>query len=165
MLACDTCQEWYHPRCVGIDDIKVELVDAFVCPRCPNTRTTWKTKCRSNRCFRPAIPPLTKCVFQLSSYPWGNLSDIRPSFFYAGTARLPAESPLLLESSRSGRSLRTRFFRKARPPTDPKASFSSRPPSRFLVAPLPPCRPSTPLPPSHQPSSNSPSISPPPAKR
>ncbi|KAF8314223.1 hypothetical protein DL93DRAFT_2032305, partial [Clavulina sp. PMI_390] len=34
MIACDQCDEWYHPGCVHLSDAQVELVDVFFCPRC-----------------------------------------------------------------------------------------------------------------------------------
>ncbi|CDZ97089.1 Uncharacterized PHD Zn-finger protein [Phaffia rhodozyma] len=63
MIACDMCAEWYHPKCVEIPEEEIELVDLFVCPKCHEEtaeKTTWRTKCRSADCFKPAVPPLTK---------------------------------------------------------------------------------------------------------
>lgn len=34
MMACDLCEDWYHPVCVGLPEDRVNLVGQFICPRC-----------------------------------------------------------------------------------------------------------------------------------
>lgn len=34
MIACDRCDEWYHPACVGMPEAEVDLVDQFICSSC-----------------------------------------------------------------------------------------------------------------------------------
>jgi len=68
MIACDRCDEWYHPGCVGMPELEVDLVDQFMCENCrksksvplicekianisflaedPSLKTTYKTRCR-----------------------------------------------------------------------------------------------------------------------
>ncbi|KAG8925768.1 hypothetical protein FRC02_009438 [Tulasnella sp. 418] len=62
MIACDNCDEWYHPKCVGLIEEDLELVDMFICPPCiaqnPNLQTTYKVSCV--QCRRPARLPLSK---------------------------------------------------------------------------------------------------------
>ncbi|KAF9270259.1 hypothetical protein L218DRAFT_952430 [Marasmius fiardii PR-910] len=51
MIACDSCDEWYHTNCVDMPDHVVELVDQFACPPCVaknpslNLKTTYKSRC------------------------------------------------------------------------------------------------------------------------
>ncbi|KAI3622093.1 phd transcription [Moniliophthora roreri] len=51
MIACDSCDEWYHTQCVEIPDQEVDLVDQFVCPVCiakhpeRKLQTTYKPRC------------------------------------------------------------------------------------------------------------------------
>jgi hypothetical protein len=34
MLACDTCDEWYHGRCVGVNRQQVTQLEKYVCFAC-----------------------------------------------------------------------------------------------------------------------------------
>lgn len=40
MIACDRCDEWYHPSCVGMPDQEVDLVDQFICEKCKKGEST-----------------------------------------------------------------------------------------------------------------------------
>ncbi|KAI0033155.1 hypothetical protein K488DRAFT_48234 [Vararia minispora EC-137] len=76
MIACDRCDEWYHPTCVNMPDLEVDLVDQFICPLCIqkephlNLRTTYKRRCHYglrhdnpdsvNACHKPARGALSK---------------------------------------------------------------------------------------------------------
>ncbi|KAF9512606.1 hypothetical protein BS47DRAFT_1047589 [Hydnum rufescens UP504] len=64
MVACDKCDEWYHPSCVHLDEKNVELVDKFFCPRCvaiePQLVTSYKPVCARPDCTHPARPPLSR---------------------------------------------------------------------------------------------------------
>ncbi|KIO33663.1 hypothetical protein M407DRAFT_186837 [Tulasnella calospora MUT 4182] len=64
MIACDNCDDWCHPGCVGLPETDLDLVDLFFCPACTashlNLRTTYKTACAQDSCRRPARLPLSK---------------------------------------------------------------------------------------------------------
>ncbi|KAK5125348.1 hypothetical protein LTR85_000457 [Meristemomyces frigidus] len=58
MIGCDgTCDDWYHGKCVGIEERDKNLIDKYMCPRCTNGgigRTSWKRVCRRHGCRQPA---------------------------------------------------------------------------------------------------------------
>lgn len=76
MIACDRCDEWYHPRCVGESEVGVDLVDQFICPLCIEKNphlplhTTYKRRClygtasvdpdSPKACHKPARGALSK---------------------------------------------------------------------------------------------------------
>ncbi|CAE6391258.1 unnamed protein product [Rhizoctonia solani] len=63
MIACDRCDDWYHPTCVNLPEFDVDLIDQFVCPLCVtkyNVRTTYKTRCAVKGCNKPARAPASK---------------------------------------------------------------------------------------------------------
>ena len=33
-IGCEKCKEWFHPRCVGLTDVKAEKMAKFICPNC-----------------------------------------------------------------------------------------------------------------------------------
>lgn len=33
-ICCDSCQDWFHGRCVGILQSEAENIDEYVCPNC-----------------------------------------------------------------------------------------------------------------------------------
>lgn len=35
-ICCDSCQDWFHGRCVGILQSEADNIDEYVCPRCQN---------------------------------------------------------------------------------------------------------------------------------
>ncbi|KAJ3875086.1 hypothetical protein F5051DRAFT_415031 [Lentinula edodes] len=51
MIACDSCDEWYHMKCVKIPEHMGDLVDQFFCPPCiaknlsADLKTTYKLRC------------------------------------------------------------------------------------------------------------------------
>ncbi|KZW02139.1 hypothetical protein EXIGLDRAFT_744856 [Exidia glandulosa HHB12029] len=53
MIACDKCDEWYHPACVDLPEHDVELIDQFVCPVCQSVNPTLQTSYKM-RCLRGA---------------------------------------------------------------------------------------------------------------
>ena len=58
MIGCDgRCDDWFHGKCVGIEERDKNLIDKFMCPRCTEAgvgRTTWKRICRRPGCRLPA---------------------------------------------------------------------------------------------------------------
>jgi COMPASS component SPP1 len=58
MIGCDgQCDDWFHGKCVGIEERDKNLIDKFMCPRCTEAgigRTTWKRICRRSGCRLPA---------------------------------------------------------------------------------------------------------------
>jgi COMPASS component SPP1 len=58
MIGCDgQCDDWFHGKCVGIEERDKNLIDKFICPRCTEAgvgRTTWKRICRRSGCRLPA---------------------------------------------------------------------------------------------------------------
>ncbi|KAJ1309499.1 hypothetical protein OPQ81_006274 [Rhizoctonia solani] len=63
MIACDRCDDWYHPNCVNLPELDVDLIDQFVCPLCVtkyNVHTTYKTRCAVKGCNKPARAPTSK---------------------------------------------------------------------------------------------------------
>ncbi|KAK9841640.1 hypothetical protein WJX74_009224 [Apatococcus lobatus] len=37
MVACEKCDEWYHPKCLGLTKAQATQMDAFVCSYCRKT--------------------------------------------------------------------------------------------------------------------------------
>ncbi|QRV99865.1 SET domain-containing protein [Ceratobasidium sp. AG-Ba] len=63
MIACDRCDDWYHPSCVKLPETDIDLIDQFVCPICVpkyNVHTTYKTRCAVRDCTKPARAPVSK---------------------------------------------------------------------------------------------------------
>lgn len=58
MIGCDgTCDDWYHGKCVGIEERDKNLIDKYMCPRCTKAgigMTSWKRMCRRSGCRQPA---------------------------------------------------------------------------------------------------------------
>uniref|UniRef100_A0A8D8XN76 Nucleosome-remodeling factor subunit NURF301 n=2 Tax=Cacopsylla melanoneura TaxID=428564 RepID=A0A8D8XN76_9HEMI len=36
-ICCDTCQDWFHGRCVGILQSEADNIDEYICPNCNNS--------------------------------------------------------------------------------------------------------------------------------
>ncbi len=58
MIGCDgTCDDWFHGKCVGIEERNKNLIDKYICPSCKEAgagQTTWKRICRRDGCRLPA---------------------------------------------------------------------------------------------------------------
>ncbi|MCJ1307087.1 hypothetical protein MMC25_000733 [Agyrium rufum] len=58
MIGCDGgCEDWFHGRCVKMDERDGNLIDKYICPNCERKgvgRTTWKPMCRLQSCRNPA---------------------------------------------------------------------------------------------------------------
>ena len=68
MIACDgQCEDWFHGKCVGIQERDGDLIDKYICPNCTREgfQTTWKRMCRRLGCRKPArvtdFPPSKYC--------------------------------------------------------------------------------------------------------
>ncbi|KAK9469355.1 hypothetical protein V1512DRAFT_256063 [Lipomyces arxii] len=66
MIACDICDNWYHGKCVHIDEQDADLLDTYACPNCTSKggKTLWKRKCLLPECRLPALVGKSKycCV-------------------------------------------------------------------------------------------------------
>ena len=58
MIGCDGgCEDWFHGKCVNIDQEDEDLIDKYICHNCEENDkgpTTWKPMCRRDGCRRPA---------------------------------------------------------------------------------------------------------------
>nr|OQO28872.1 hypothetical protein B0A51_03454 [Rachicladosporium sp. CCFEE 5018] len=58
MIGCDgTCDDWFHGKCVGIEERDKNLIDKYMCPNCTSGgvgKTTWKRMCRRSGCRQAA---------------------------------------------------------------------------------------------------------------
>ncbi|KAG5287407.1 PHD transcription factor [Histoplasma capsulatum G186AR] len=58
MIGCDGgCEDWFHGKCVKINQSDADLIDKYICPACEAKKgihTTWKRMCRLPGCRRPA---------------------------------------------------------------------------------------------------------------
>lgn len=72
MIGCDgTCDDWFHGKCVGIEERDKNLIDKYMCPSCTQAcigRTTWKRICRRSGCRQPARTGKTKAGTSGSKY-------------------------------------------------------------------------------------------------
>ncbi|KAK6030313.1 PHD-finger [Ostertagia ostertagi] len=39
-VGCESCEGWFHPKCVGITQEEAEAMDEYVCPSCTEAQTT-----------------------------------------------------------------------------------------------------------------------------
>jgi len=58
MIGCDGgCDDWFHGKCVKIEERDKNLIDRYICPTCEDNgkgHTTWKRMCRRAVCRMPA---------------------------------------------------------------------------------------------------------------
>ncbi|SPC65541.1 uncharacterized protein UHOD_00695 [Ustilago sp. UG-2017b] len=62
MIMCDRCEQWYHYRCMSMNEADVELVDRFICPPCyqvTGEETTYKKACTRGECRHAARTPFS----------------------------------------------------------------------------------------------------------
>jgi COMPASS component SPP1 len=70
MIGCDGgCEDWFHGKCVNIQERDGDLIDKYICPNCEDKgrgQTTWKRMCRRKECRKPARvlaePPSKYCT-------------------------------------------------------------------------------------------------------
>nr|POE88129.1 set1 complex component spp1 [Quercus suber] len=72
MIGCDgPCEDWFHGKCVNIQEKNKNLIDKFICPNCMESgegRTTFKRMCRRQGCRQPARTVKSKSVKDVSKY-------------------------------------------------------------------------------------------------
>lgn len=72
MIGCDgTCDDWFHGKCVKIEERNKNLIDKYICPKCTEAgvgKTTWKRMCRRSGCRLPARVGKTKGGLDGSKY-------------------------------------------------------------------------------------------------
>ena len=34
MLGCDSCDNWFHPACIGLDVARLDLIETYICHSC-----------------------------------------------------------------------------------------------------------------------------------
>ncbi|WVQ80050.1 hypothetical protein IAT38_002151 [Cryptococcus sp. DSM 104549] len=74
MLGCDSCDNWYHVKCVGMPDEMVDLLDVYICRNCERTtsqRTVYKQVCKRDGCNKSVAGLNSKfccsrCAFRYS---------------------------------------------------------------------------------------------------
>ncbi|QKX56695.1 uncharacterized protein TRUGW13939_03801 [Talaromyces rugulosus] len=58
MIGCDGgCEDWFHGKCVNVNQEDEELIERYICPNCTAAgkgKTTWKPMCRLKDCRKPA---------------------------------------------------------------------------------------------------------------
>lgn len=57
MISCDGCEEWFHTKCMKIENQHLSLLDKFYCKFCQwkgKGVTHWHRKCRSPDCYKAA---------------------------------------------------------------------------------------------------------------
>lgn len=78
MIACDGgCEDWFHGKCVDIEERDGDLIDKYICPSCEDKgrgQTTWKRMCRRKECRKPArvlaAPPSKYCSDECNKRFW-----------------------------------------------------------------------------------------------
>lgn len=78
MIGCDGgCEDWFHGRCVNIQERDGDLIDKYICPNCEEKgvgQTTWKRMCRRKECRKPARvlaePPSKYCTDECKKRFW-----------------------------------------------------------------------------------------------
>nr|POF15210.1 set1 complex component spp1 [Quercus suber] len=72
MIGCDgPCEDWFHGKCVNIQEKNKSLIDKFICPNCAEAgkgKTTFKRMCRRPGCRQPARTSRGKNNREISKY-------------------------------------------------------------------------------------------------
>lgn len=57
MVACDGCDEWFHFKCMGLNQKNKDLVKSYYCKFCDDLfhkgKSLWKRKCKLIDCYKP----------------------------------------------------------------------------------------------------------------
>ncbi len=118
MIGCDGgCEDWFHGKCVDIQERDGDLIDKYICPNCEEKdrgQTTWKRMCRRIECRKPARvlaePPSKYCSHECAKRFWvGMVTKSDPN-------ALVSEDGLMVVGSKVHRSLekKKRKRKKAR---------------------------------------------------
>jgi PHD-finger len=83
MIGCDGgCEDWFHGKCVNIQERDGDLIDKYICPNCEDKgrgQTTWKRMCRRKQCRKPARvlaePPSKYCSEECKKRFWVGLVE------------------------------------------------------------------------------------------
>ncbi len=78
MIGCDGgCEDWFHGKCVNIQERDGDLIDKYICLTCEDKgrgQTTWKRMCRRKECRKPARvlaePPSKYCTDECKKRFW-----------------------------------------------------------------------------------------------
>ncbi|OCF57603.1 hypothetical protein L486_05062 [Kwoniella mangroviensis CBS 10435] len=74
MVGCESCDNWFHPNCVGLTDEMVDALDVYICKSCERSthqRTIYKQLCKRDGCSKSLAGTSSKfcsssCAFQHS---------------------------------------------------------------------------------------------------
>jgi hypothetical protein len=103
MIGCDSCEEWYHGTCLGIDVSQFEQDDVWICPYCVARRH--KREQKSSPLKKAQGTPTT-------TKQWTVKSSLSPTVIKLSSAAAdivdeemtdsePAQSPMRVTRSRS----------------------------------------------------------------
>jgi COMPASS component SPP1 len=56
MLACEKCDEWYHPKCLGISEEEAEKLDNWICSRSSPIRLDRSVHALLRECLATSPP-------------------------------------------------------------------------------------------------------------
>ncbi|WWD19205.1 hypothetical protein CI109_103663 [Kwoniella shandongensis] len=74
MIGCESCDNWFHPPCVGLSEEMVDLLDVYICKSCERStaqRTVYKKVCKRDGCKKSVAGSASKfcsssCAFRHS---------------------------------------------------------------------------------------------------
>ncbi|WRT68563.1 uncharacterized protein IL334_005540 [Kwoniella shivajii] len=74
MVGCESCDNWFHPPCVGLSESMVEALDVYICKSCERSthqRTIYKQLCKREGCTKSVAGTSSKfcspsCAYQHS---------------------------------------------------------------------------------------------------
>ena len=49
MIACDTCDDWFHVKCVNLTERKAKTLATYVCPACTEKKENEKAEQKRRR--------------------------------------------------------------------------------------------------------------------
>ncbi|CAG7825806.1 unnamed protein product [Allacma fusca] len=78
-ICCDTCQDWFHGRCVGVLQAESSQIDEYVCPNCDST--TPLNHANLKPLSYEDYPLLTKLLKQIQAHKaaWPFLEPVDPT--------------------------------------------------------------------------------------
>nr|XP_019044859.1 hypothetical protein I302_06773 [Kwoniella bestiolae CBS 10118]OCF23789.1 hypothetical protein I302_06773 [Kwoniella bestiolae CBS 10118] len=83
MVGCESCDNWFHPGCVGLTEDMVEALDVYICKSCERSthqRTIYKQLCKREGCSKSLAGSSSKfcsssCAFQYSQSILSSMSN------------------------------------------------------------------------------------------